>query len=121
MPARPRPGRWRHRVRIWRHQKTGETNAHGEPLTTPTALGERSCRIQALSGRERLEDDQVQAAATHRVEIRADELLRSLTPHDWLERLDTGRRLDVASPPVEIDEHRLVFHLLCNERTDPSD
>ena len=104
-----RPGRFVHRVTLWRYGSTKD--AMGQQIKTPAELGKAYASIDPISGRAYLQQSGEKAETTHRVTLRArtDFTLRAR------DTLTVGSRTFEINAVLDDLERGKLWTLLCRE------
>ena len=105
-----RPGRLNRRVEVWRD--TGTTvNSLGEKEETWTMMGDRSASLDAAKGSETFREESVRESQPVVIDVRYDELTKTLGPVDWL-RYNDGDGVvhdyDIQSASDRFGDHRYI-------------
>lgn len=99
------------RVRIIR--RTGTRDAYGDPVPTEADVQTRWASIRQLAGTELLVAQQINAQAQYEVVMRHT---TNLTAKDFL-KLRDGRKLEIVSPPDNVNFKKDAMRLMCKEST----
>ena len=114
---RPRTGQRRTRVIFYEQSSSENANTDGEIPEDETELGSRWAEVTPIRGTERWLALQTQADVTYRVRVPYDSLTSALTPANWLDIKQTGRRLNI-SRVYDPDLRQRHIELECKERVE---
>lgn len=92
-------------------QKPVKSRSDGSLVTTWTDVATVWAAVHPLVGKEYHSAMQEQSESTHKINMRYRSDIRA----DWRIKLG-NRELDIASPPINIDERNVELVLYCKER-----
>lgn len=104
-------GRRRHKLTLQTRIETPDS--YGEPVLTYTTLAYAWGSVEAVSGRERLESQQVQADVSHRIKIRYATEYAGLSPED---RITVGSQVFDIVSVLDRDGRRREMEITALER-----
>lgn len=104
------PGQLRHRIKI--PGPPGEKeNEVGEKIPVPGEPITIWAKVEQLKGREYIEAQKVRPELTYRITIRYRKDINSSMVIEW-----EGRKLELISPPIDIDGRKTYMELMCIEK-----
>ena len=104
----------RHRHLLTLETRTDAVDSLGDAATTYSTAATAWGSLEAVSARERLESQQVNADVSHRAIVRYTAAAQALTAKD---RVTLGSRVfDLVAPPLDRDGRRRELELILLER-----